>query len=158
MSNGNVSRVVLSLVSALVVSSAACRTERIEPQSCVAGIVQDKWVERRTPAAGVADTVRAALSMTLTSRGDSLDRLPSGAMISLVIAGPAGAERPDTVRLLTAVPGGPLWSGSDLRPGTYSATLTTDGFRAGPREFVAGPGERVELDVTMGRTCDPPGK
>ena len=157
--HGKNSRLALSLVFPLVVSSAACRAERVEPQSCVAGVVQDKWVERRTPASGAADTTRAALSMTLTSPIDSVDRLPSGTMISLVIAGPVGAERPDTVRLLTAeVAGGALWSGSDLRPGTYSASLTTDGFRAGPHEFVAGPGERVELDVTLARTCDPPGK
>jgi hypothetical protein len=140
-------------MTALILSSA-CRTERVDPQSCVAGIVQDKWVERRTPAPGAADTARAALSVTLTTPPDSIDRPPSGAMMSLLIAGPIGAERPDTVRLLTAeVPGGPLWSGNELRAGTYSASLTTDGFDAGAREFALAPGERLELQAAMARTC-----
>ena len=147
---------VVAVSSLAVLISVGCRAERVEPKAaCTPGTVQDKWTERRTAATGVADTARASLSMTLVAPLDSLDRLPSGATISLVIAGPTGAERPDTVRMLTAdVPGGPLWSGSDLRPGAYSASLTTDGFAAGPREFSIAAGEKVEIDVGMGRTCE----
>ena len=152
---GRETRVACLVCSALLLS-AGCRTERVEPKpSCTPGVVQDKWTERRTPASGVTDTARASLAVTLTAPLDSLDRWPSGAMISLVIAGPLGAERPDTVRLLTAdVPGGPLWSGADLRPGNYAATLKADGFAAGPREFSMAPGEKVDLDVGMGRICE----
>ena len=153
------SRIGLLMVSALAVSSAACRAERVEPTRCVPGVLQDKWSEQRTTAAGAADTTRASLSLTLTAPLDSLDGRASGAMISLLIAGPAGAERPDTVRLLTAdVTGGPLWSGNDLRPGTYFASLTTDGLAAGPREFTLAPGERVELQAAMARPCPSPNK
>ena len=147
---------VVAVSSLAVLMSIGCRTERIEPKAaCTPGVVQDKWTERRAAATGVADTARGSLSMMLTTPIDSLDRVPSGATISLVIAGPTGAERPDTVRMVTAdVPGGPLWSGSDLRPGAYSASLTTDGFAAGPREFSIAAGEKVEIDVGMGRICE----
>ena len=147
-------------LSSIIAIAAACRTERVEPKSaCISGSPAESWTEQRTPAVGAADTARASLSLTLTAPLDSLDKLPTGAMISLLIAGPAGAERPDTVRLLGAeVPGGPLWSGNDLRPGTYSASLTTNGFAAGPKEFALAPGEQVRLEAGMGRTCDAPAK
>ena len=143
------------VVSGVLIAAAACRAERVVQQPCDRGAVMGKWAERREPPAGAADTTRASLSLTLTPPPDSIDRLPPRTMISLVIAGPAGAERPDTVRLLAAeTPSGPLWSGNDLRPGTYSASLTTDGFAAGPREFAVAGGERLQIDVAMGRTCD----
>ena len=115
------------------------------------------WVERRQPpAAAPADSTFASLSIA-TSR-DSLARLPAGSVISLVIAGPAGSTPPDTVRLLTAEEpdGGPLWRGSELRPGEYTAQLTTPGYAAGPRTFRLNPGERAELEVRLHRTstCD----
>ena len=158
MPKASVFRLPVGIACALA-AIAACRAERVEPKSCVAGVVQDSWTEHRTPGAGPTDSTPASLSLTLTSPVDSTERLPSGAMISLVIAGPLGVERPDTVRLLAAeIPGGPLWSASDLKPGRYSASLTTDGFAAGPKEFTLTPGEQLRMEAVMGRTCDAPAK
>ena len=145
----------LLIVPGILAASVACRTERVEQQPCDPANVAGTWVERREPAASAADTAPASLSLSLTPPPDSVDRLPPQTMISLVISGPAEAARPDTVRLLAAeIPGGPLWSGGDLRAGTYSATLTTEGFAAGPRDFAIAPGERLQINVTMGRTCE----
>ena len=154
VSSSSVFRTGALAVIALV-TVGACRTERVEPTACVPGTVRDNWVDRRTPATAASDTTPAALSLTVTTPSDSLDRLPAGSTISLLIAGPNAAERPDTVRLLAAeVPDGPLWGGTDLRPGTYSASLTADGFAAGPHEFTLAPGERLQLEATLGRTCE----
>src|SRR5688572_15550503 len=144
-------------IACLVASSLGCRTERRAPadQPCVPA-AEGAWAERRAPVAGASDTTPASLSLALTPPADSGNRLPPGAMISMVIAGPAAAAVPDTVRLLVAEApdGGPLWEGNAVRPGTYTASLTTEGFAAAPREFAVAAGERVQLQATLGRTCE----
>jgi hypothetical protein len=115
------------------------------------------WVERRyPPTVQLADTAFGSLSITVSR--DTLARLPDGSMISVVIAGPASADLPDTVRVLSAeLPSGEaLWRGDQLRPGQYTAELTTQGHAAGPRTFSIAPGERVEVEARLRQSgCDP---
>ena len=140
------------VIAALGVASLACRAGAPEVSSCTPTVTPEVWVERRFPVAKtVSDTTRASLSVGLGQSADSLGRLPPRSMISLLIAGPASAERPDTVRLISAEEPErkPLWRGDQVRPGTYVASLTTQGYNAGPREFAIAPGERVEMEVKM---------
>ena len=143
-------RALLSLVGA---ASMACRgTEAPRTAACTPTVTPEVWVERHFPASRtVTDTARASLAVGLGQSADSLDRLPPGVMVSLLIAGPATAERPDTVRLITAEQPdrAPLWRGDQVRPGSYVASLTTQGYDAGPRSFTIAPGERVEMEVKM---------
>ena len=143
------SRCAIALLGAV---SLACRAGAPEVASCTPTVTPEVWVERRFPATKtVADTSRASLAVALGQTTDSLDRLPARSMVSLLIAGPASAERPDTVRLLAAEDPErtPLWRGDQVRPGTYVASMRTQGYDAGPREFTIAPGERVEMEVTM---------
>ena len=112
------------------------------------------WVERRfPPTVELADTAFASLSLTITR--DSTVHLPAGAMISAVLAGPAAATLPDTVRVLAAeLPSGTaLWRGDQLRAGEYTAELRTTGYAAGPRSFALAPGERVEIVARLHHTA-----
>ena len=114
------------------------------------------WVERRfPPTVPLADTAFASISLTITR--DSTVRLPTGAMISAVLAGPAAATLPDTVRVLSAeLPSGTaLWRGDQLRPGEYTAQLRTTGYAAGSRSFSLAPGERVEIEARLYHTGCP---
>lgn len=120
---------------------------------CVPEREAEAWVEHRAPpATAVSDTSFAELSIALAP--DSIRRIAPGGMISVLIAGPDGAAHPDTVRLLTTEEPdrAPLWRGGELRPGTYTAHLTTAGFEAGPRRLMLAPGERVAIETTMPRT------
>jgi len=142
-------------IAVLGAASLACRAGAPEGAACTPTVTPEVWVERRFPATKtVEDTTRASLAVVLGQSADSLDRLPARSMISLLIAGPASAERPDTVRLMTAEEPErtPLWRGDQVRPGTYVASMTTQGYDAGPREFTIAPGERVEMEVTMHHT------
>jgi hypothetical protein len=135
-------------------ATLACRATPVPvTQSCTPTTTPEVWVERRFPrATPPKDTaLKGSLAVRLAHGTDSLDRLPPRSMISVLIAGPSTAERPDTVRLLTAEEpdGAPLWRGDQLRPGTYSASLTMQQYAAGPHPFVVAPGERIEMDVTM---------
>jgi hypothetical protein len=141
-----------ALAAAVTLAGIGCRPSS-PPDDCVPTPGTEIWVERRQPpAAGTSDTAYASLSIAMAR--DSVDRLPAGTMISLVIAGPSSATPPDTVRLLTAEDptGLPLWRGDALRPGQYTAELTTSGFAAGPRTFTLAPGERAEVEVRVHRT------
>ena len=147
-------RCVQALLGLVGAASVGCRGAEAPPRTaaCTPKVTPEVWVERHHPAArSVTDTTRASLSVGLGQSADSLDRLPAGVMISLLIAGPAAAERPDTVRLMTAKEPdpAPLWRGDQVRPGSYVASLTTQGYEAGPRTFTIAPGERVEVEVKM---------
>ena len=144
-------RCTMGVVATLASATLACRNSAPEKASCTPTVTPEVWVERRFPApSGTRDTTRASLSIGIAG-SDSVDRLPPRSMISVVIAGPVAAERPDTVRLITAEQPNraPLWRGDQVRPGTYVASLTTKGYDAGPREFPVSPGERVEVDVKL---------
>ena len=145
------------LVAAIVGAvSLGCRATPVPTtQACTPTTTPEVWVERRFPRATPPrdTTLKASLAVRL-AQGDSLTRLPPRSMISVLIAGPSTAERPDTVRLITAEEpdGAPLWRGDQLRPGTYDASLTMQQYAAGPHRFIVGPGERIEMDVTMHHT------
>ena len=135
----------LALVAA--VAGLACR-EPSQTDSCLPDRGTEVWVERRfPPTVQLADTAFASLSLSIDR--DSIAHLPTGSMISVVIAGPGAAKLPDTVRVLTAkqAPGSALWRGDQLRPGEYTARLSTAGYAAGPRTFSLAPGERVEVEA-----------
>jgi len=143
------SRCTIALVGA---ATLACGAGAPEVASCTPTATPEVWVERRFPTTKtVADTTRASLAIALGQSADSVGRLPARSMISVLIAGPTSAERPDTVRLITAEGSErtPLWRGDQVRPGTYVASMTTQGYDAGPREFTIAPGERVEVEVQM---------
>jgi hypothetical protein len=143
------SRVTASFVSCLALVAMACR-QPMRDAACVPERGVELWVERRfPPTVEVADTAFASLSIAIAR--DSTARLPEGSVISVVIAGPSGAPLPDTVRVLSAElpPGGSLWRGDQLRPGQYTAQLTTTGYAAGPRTFSLAGGERVEVEARL---------
>lgn len=146
---GPLAAVRLALASGMTIAAIGCRPES-RNETCVPMPGTEIWVERRqSAAAGMSDTTHATLSIAMAP--DSVARLPQGTMISVVIAGPLSATPPDTVRLLTAEDptGLPLWRGDALRPGQYTAELTTSGFAAGPRTFALAPGERAEVEVRL---------
>jgi hypothetical protein len=152
-----------SLVAALACIGAACTASPVPEKTaaCVPTVTPEVWVERRFPAMAMKDTsAKGSLAVRLAP-GDSIDRLPPRSMIAVLIAGPAAAERPDTVRLITAEDPdrAPLWRGDQLRPGRYSASLTMERYAAGPHEFAIAPGERMEIDVKMhlATACPAPG-
>lgn len=137
--------------------AVACRESTLGTTCLPEGGVE-VWVERRfPPTVQLADTAFASLSLSIAR--DSLRRVPTGAMISVIIAGPASAPLPDTVRVLSAeLPSGQsLWRGDQLRSGRYTAMLTTTGYAAGPHAFSLAPGERVEVEARLHRaaTCEP---
>lgn len=141
---------------ATAVGTVACR--EVAPGACLPERGVEVWVERRfPPTVQLADTVFASLSIAITP--DSLRRLPTGSMISVIIAGPASAPLPDTVRVLSAeLPfGQALWRGDQLRSGQYTAEMTTTGYGAGPHAFSLAPGERVEVEARLhhSATCEP---
>jgi hypothetical protein len=149
------------VIGALGMAGLACRATPVPvTQACTPTTTPEVWVERRFPrATPPKDTsMKASLAIRLAESADSLDRLPPRSMISVIIAGPAAAERPDTVRLITAEEPdrAPLWRGDQLRPGTYTANLTMQQYAAGPHRFVVAPGERIEMDVTMHHTTPCP--
>ncbi|HEX6051294.1 MAG TPA: hypothetical protein VFZ21_18565 [Gemmatimonadaceae bacterium] len=135
----------------------ACRPP-LRDSGCVPERGVEVWVERRfPPTVQLADTAFGSLSIAVSR--DSLAQRAEGSMISVVIAGPAAAELPDTVRVLSAeLPsGGALWRGDQLRPGQYTAELSTQGYAAGPRTFSIAAGERVEVEARLRQraSCDP---
>jgi len=144
---------VLGVIGSVTV---ACRNSTPEVAACTPTVTPEVWVERRFPAPGRAasDTTLASVSLGIAQSVDSLGRIPPGSMISLLIAGPVAAERPDTVRLISAEAPNrvPLWRGDRVRAGVYVARLTTQGYEAGPRQFHVAPGERVEIDVNLHHT------
>lgn len=151
------------IIVALACTGAACTASPVPEKTvaCVPTVTPEVWVERRLPVPAVKDTgAKASLALRLAP-GDSIDGLPPRSMIAVLIAGPAAAERPDTVRLITAEDPdrAPLWRGDQLRPGRYAASLTMERYAAGPHEFVVAPGERMEMDVKMhhATTCPAPG-
>ena len=133
-------------------SGMACR--ETEPTvECQPSPGAEVWVERRfPPMVPLADTAFASLSLSIAR--DSTARLPAGATISAVIAGPSTAPVPDTVRVLSAeLPAGAaLWRGDQLRAGEYTAELRSAGYAAGPRAFSLAPGERVEIEARLRQT------
>lgn len=127
----------------------ACRPP-IRDNGCGPERGVEVWVERRyPPTVQLADTAFGSLSIAVSR--DTLARLPEGSMISVIIAGPVATEQPDTVRVLSAeVPSGvALWRGDQVRPGQYTAELTTQGYAAGPRTFSIAAGERVEVEARL---------
>ena len=133
-------------------SGMACR-EAGPAGACQPSAGVEVWVERRFPSTvELADTAFASLSLSIAR--DSTARLPAGATISAVIAGPSTAPLPDTVRVLSAeLPSrAALWRGDQLRPGEYTAHLRTAGYTAGPRAFSLAPGERVEIEARLRHT------
>jgi len=137
-------------------AALACRATPVpQTQACTPTVTPEVWVERRfAPTKPARDTsAKGSLAVRL-AQTDSLERFPPRSMISVLIAGPAAAERPDTVRLITAEEPdrAPLWRGDQLRPGTYFASLTMQDYAAGPHQFVVAPGERIEMEVRMHHT------
>ena len=130
----------------------ACR--ETEPAvACQPSPGVEVWVERRfPPTVDLADTAFASLSLSIAR--DSTPRLPAGATISAVIAGPSSAPLPDTVRVISAeLPSGAaLWRGDQLRAGEYTAELRSADYAAGPRAFSLAPGERVEIEARLRQT------
>jgi hypothetical protein len=130
----------------------ACRETSLAA-ACLPSPGVEVWVERRfPPTVELADTAFASLSLSIAR--DSTARLPDGAVLSAVIAGPSTAPLPDTVRILSTEPpsGAALWRGDQLRAGEYTAQLRTAGYSAGPRAFSLAPGERVEIEARLHHT------
>lgn len=151
------SRLTAAFVVGITVVATTCRQPE-RSQECLTDRGVEVWVERRfPPTVQVADTAFASLSLTVTR--DSTAPFPDGSMISVVIAGPAAAELPDTVRVLSAEQpsGRSLWRGDQLKAGQYTAQLSTAGYVAGPRLFSLAPGERVEMETRLRQaaTCPP---
>jgi len=148
----NRARFIAPLLVLVVFSGVGCR-ETGFAAACAPPLGSEVWVERRfPPTVELADTAFASLSLSIAR--DSSARLPAGAMISAVIAGPSDAQLPDTVRVLSADihSGATLWRGDQLRPGEYTAQLRTAGHAAGPRAFSLAPGERVEIETRLHHT------
>ena len=149
------SRRVTPLLLVVGWSGMACR-ETGPAVACEPSPGVEVWVERRfPPTVQLADTAFASLSLSIPR--DSTARLPAGAMMSAVIAGPSTAALPDTVRVLSAeLPSGAaLWRGDQLRAGEYTAELRSAGYAAGPRAFSLAPGERVEIEARLRHTMCP---
>ena len=143
-----------SFVITIAVVATACQQAQ-RPGECLPERGVEAWVERRfPPTVELADTAFASLSLSIAR--DSTASLPTGSMISVIIAGPASATHPDTVRVLAAerTLGSSLWRGDQLRAGAYTAALSANGYVAGPRSFSLAPGERVEVEARLRQRAD----